>query len=76
MLGWLSILNSDPGWLGPKLMRGFQRDRNPERRRDLIGESRYRGSMPANVLDSLRDAISVGKIQWHLSEVCGPRSAP
>jgi cation diffusion facilitator CzcD-associated flavoprotein CzcO len=65
--------DSDPGWLGPKLMRGFQRDRDPERRRALIGDARHRGSMPEDVMDALRGAISAGKIQWHLSEVCGLR---
>ena len=63
--------DSDPGWLGPKLMRGFQRESDPERRRALISDARHRGSMPADVIDALRGAISAGKIQWHLSEVCG-----
>ena len=62
--------DSDPGWLGPKLMRGFKLKRDPEMRRAIISDARHRGSMPANVMDALHGAISAGKIQWHLSEVC------
>jgi hypothetical protein len=49
--------DSDPGWLGPKLMRGFERERSLERRRALIVGARHRGSMPREIFGALNRAI-------------------
>ncbi len=63
--------DSDPGWVGPKLMQGFAAERDPERRRAMIREARHRGSMPPDVRRALRAAIDDGRIHWHLAEVDG-----
>ena len=39
--------DSAPGWLGPKYMVGFNREKDPARRRAIITEARHRGSVPA-----------------------------
>lgn len=57
--------DSDPGWLGPKYMKGFSRERDLERRRNLITEARHRGSVPPDVERGLRRALAGEGLQWH-----------
>ena len=61
--------DSDKGWLGPKYMNSFNRERDVDRRRALINEARHRGSVPPEVHRPLRRAIESGKLQWHESGV-------
>jgi len=61
--------DSDPGWLGPKNMIKFSRERDFNRRRSIISEARYRGSVPPYVKHSLRRAIAQKKLHWHEDEV-------
>ncbi|MEM6704397.1 MAG: FAD/NAD(P)-binding protein [Acidobacteriota bacterium] len=61
--------DSDPGWLGPKFMTDFSRERNYDRRRALITEARHKGSVPPDVYRALRRAIDDGQLLWHKSEV-------
>lgn len=67
--------DSDPGWLGPKYMRGFAEVRDYGRRREIITEARHRGSVPPAILDVLRDAVGPGRIQWHETAVAGVESS-
>ena len=55
--------DSASGWLGPKLMSGFSRQRSMETRRELIQMARYRGSMPRDVLNDLRRAQRRGRVR-------------
>ena len=57
--------DSDPGWLGPKLMPVFRRESCPRGRRRLIHEARYRGSVTPEVRRALRSASSSGRLQVH-----------
>ena len=57
--------DSDPGWLGPKYMRGFDREQDLGRRRDVITKARNRGSVPSDIRQSLRRAIDAKRIWWH-----------
>ena len=61
--------DSDPGWLGPKFMAGFRRERDVRRRRALIAEARHKGSVPPDIRHALRHAISDGVLSWHEGEV-------
>lgn len=61
--------DSDPGWLGPKFMTGFEIERNLERRRTMILKARHRGSMPPDVQRALEAALSSGNIVWQGTEV-------
>jgi len=67
--------DSDPGWLGPKFMCGFERERSPERRRALIAQARHRGSLPPDVYAAVVRAIGAGRVHWHQAEVRGLRHA-
>lgn len=61
--------DSDPGWLGPRFMEGFRRERDADRRRALITNARHRGSVPPDVHRKLRRAIARQQIDWHEGEV-------
>lgn len=63
--------DSDPGWLGPKYMRGFSAQSCLAQRRSMITQARHRGSAPRDVLRCLKQAISRGEIRWHQDEVEG-----
>ncbi len=51
------IFDSDPGWIGPKNMRGFLATSSHDDRRRQIQEARHRGSIPPRVLRELKLAI-------------------
>ncbi len=63
--------DSDPGWLGPKYMDGFRRERDVDRRRALITEARHRGSVPPDVMRALRRAMAREELRWHEGEIVG-----
>ncbi len=50
--------DTEPGWLGPKLMRGFQAEPSPNRRRAIISDARHVGSITSDALHALRAAAS------------------
>ncbi len=63
--------DSDHGWLEPKLMTSFSRERDLDRRRAMIAEARHRGSVPPDIRRALRRAIDQKRLSWHQSEVKG-----
>jgi len=63
--------DSDPGWLGPRLMTGFNSEENIDRRRAMIASARHKGSVPPDVRRSIRDAIYRGRARWLKGEVDG-----
>lgn len=63
--------DSEPGWLGPKFMDGFSRERNFDKRRALIANARHKGSVPPDVQRALNEAIKGEQILWHDGEVDG-----
>ncbi|MEM7050122.1 MAG: FAD/NAD(P)-binding protein [Acidobacteriota bacterium] len=63
--------DSDPGWLGPKLMPTFERERDPDGRRRIIQQARHRGSVTPEVRHALRVALASGRLTLHHSEVSG-----
>ena len=63
--------DSDPGWLGPKKMKFFARERDLKRRRALITKARHRGSVPPDVLWDVRRAIDTDQLQWHEAAIEG-----
>ncbi len=50
--------DSDPGWLGPRFMVGFAREKDLDRRREIITKARHRGSVPPEVARALASASS------------------
>ena len=69
-------LDADPGWLGPKNMDGFLRERCPAVRRQAVDGARHRGSMPPDVLRSLRKAERRGEVVSATAEVEGAEIGP
>lgn len=61
--------DSEPGWLGPKFMKGFGRVTDYDRRRAIIAEARHTGSVPPDVFRALRRAIACDQLDWHEAEV-------
>ena len=61
--------DSDPGWLGPKNMKSFSREKNPNKRRMIITKARHRGSVPPDVKRALHRGFQQGDVQWHENEV-------
>jgi thioredoxin reductase len=47
--------DSDPGWLGPKHMSGFEKLTRYEERREVIDHARHKGSMPSELANKLRN---------------------
>ena len=68
--------DSDPGWLGPKLMTRFNAEQDLSRRRGMIRRARHRGSMPRDVLRVLRRAIANDEIAWHETAVTDAVAEP
>ncbi|CAM2010404.1 FAD/NAD(P)-binding protein [Acanthopleuribacter pedis] len=56
--------DADPGWLGPKYMNRFSRERDVVVRRRLIRGARYRGSMPSDVYRRMERARRAGDLVW------------
>lgn len=61
--------DSDPGWVGPRYMEAFERERDLQRRRALIQRARHRGSLPPDVHQALRAALRSGLVRWQSGEV-------
>jgi len=61
--------DSDPGWLGPKFMRRFERERSMDRRRKLIEDARHKGSVPPDLHLDLQLAIREGRLVHLIDEV-------
>ncbi len=56
--------DSDPGWLGPKFLRAFVAEHDLDRRRCLINGARHRGSIPPQLIRTLRRTIRSGALRW------------
>ncbi len=61
--------DSDPGWLGPRYMAGFNRERDLDRRRAWITRARRRGSVPPGIRRVMLSAIEDDQVCWHEDEV-------
>ncbi|KON88826.1 hypothetical protein AF332_19805 [Sporosarcina globispora] len=46
--------DSDPGWLGPKYQKNYQRIKDYSERREVIKKARNRGSLPSELFHKLR----------------------
>ncbi|MCM3392818.1 FAD/NAD(P)-binding protein [Cytobacillus oceanisediminis] len=46
--------DSDPGWLGPKYQKSYQRITDYSKRREVIKKARNRGSLPSELFHKLR----------------------
>ncbi len=60
--------DSDPGWVGPKNMRGFATVTDLSKRRRLIRTARHAGSVPPKLYRSVKRAINDGTLQHVITE--------
>ena len=61
--------DSDPGWLGPKNMTVFSRQKDLKKRRAMISEARHSGSVPPDVRRAIRRAVDKKAMGWHQTDV-------
>ncbi|MEM8925680.1 MAG: FAD-dependent oxidoreductase [Actinomycetota bacterium] len=65
--------DTDPGWLGPKHLRAFWRDDDPESRLHTARAARGGGSVPPWMMERIAEARTAGHL--HLHEGCEVRAA-
>lgn len=68
--------DSEPGWLGPRFMGGFEREKDVDRRRTIITKARHKGSVPPDVREAVQEAIALGRISWHEAGVKSLQVSP
>ncbi len=61
--------DSDPGWLGPKFMTGFNKVNCFEKRRKMIKEARNSGSLPSELKTSIEKQKNRGNLNVIIDEV-------
>ena len=68
--------DSDPGWLGPRHLAGFHRERDWRRRRRAIRGARASGSMPGDVAGELREAVEESAVSLCEADVVSASRMP
>lgn len=61
--------DSDPCWMNATCLRDFHHITDMNRRRQIIKSVRYRGSMPADVVQALVSRVEAGKIRLLTGEI-------
>jgi len=59
------LFDADPGWLGPKYLKGFQAESHGEKRWQLIQSARNGGSLTPAILTKLRRLARSGKLTFY-----------
>jgi len=59
------LFDADPGWLGPKYLRGFWAETDWQNRWQMIQQARNGGSLTPAMMTQLRRAYHSGKISLH-----------
>lgn len=58
------LFDADPGWLGPKYLKGFEANRNWAEKFDLVKNARNGGSLTPAIMNQLRQAENLGKLDF------------
>ncbi|UOQ84666.1 FAD/NAD(P)-binding protein [Gracilibacillus salinarum] len=66
--------DSDPGWLGPKNLRNYQKMNCYSERRKVIQEARHRGSITSELHVKLRKQVRNGKLTIITEEIHGAKT--
>lgn len=67
----VSQLDADPGWLGPRHLRGYWSETCLVRRRAAISAARQRGSVPPDALRAVQRAVRAGTLARATGDVVG-----
>lgn len=60
--------DSEPGWLGPKFLRTFERERAPVQRRATIDAARQPGTLPERLQHAVALALRHGRLVHELGD--------
>jgi hypothetical protein len=63
--------DSDPCWVGPICLHDYHQLEDFNRRRDLIRQARYPGSLPPDVADGLQREVDAGHLHVVQDEITG-----
>ncbi|KHF40767.1 FAD/NAD(P)-binding protein [Halalkalibacter okhensis] len=61
--------DSDPGWLGPKKMKSFEKVTSLQKRRKIIANARFRGSIPQELKMKILREEREGRLELIIDEV-------
>jgi cation diffusion facilitator CzcD-associated flavoprotein CzcO len=70
---YAKLFDADPGWLGPKNLKGFEAAKNWEERWQMVKNARNGGSLTPAIMSQLRQAEKVAKLCF--SENCEVQQA-
>lgn len=59
------LFDADPGWLGPKYLKGFWADPSWEARSQIVQQARNGGSLTPAIMTQLRRAHHAGKVTFY-----------
>nr|WP_051044112.1 FAD/NAD(P)-binding protein [Baaleninema simplex] len=58
------LFDADPGWLGPKYLKGFHAERDWDKRAAMVRSARNGGSLTPAILLKLRQLARQGKVEF------------
>ncbi|MDQ0352089.1 thioredoxin reductase [Alkalibacillus filiformis] len=58
----IHLFDSDPGWLGPKYLNSFNKEKELTKRREIITNARHKGSIPRDLYFTLLSLERKGQI--------------
>jgi cation diffusion facilitator CzcD-associated flavoprotein CzcO len=70
---YAKLFDADPGWLGPKYLKGFEANKDWTERAEIVKNARNGGSLTPAIMNQLRSAEKTGKLSF--SENCEVRQA-
>jgi cation diffusion facilitator CzcD-associated flavoprotein CzcO len=70
---YAKLFDADPGWLGPKYLKGFESNKNWAERSEIVKNARNGGSLTPAIMNQLRQAEKAGKLCF--SENCEVQQA-
>ncbi len=70
---YAKLFDADPGWLGPKYLKGFEANRDWVERSEIVKHARNGGSLTPAIMSQLRQAEQAGKLFF--SENCEVQQA-
>ena len=70
---YAKLFDADPGWLGPKYLKGFETNKNWAERSEIVKNARNGGSLTPAIMSQLRQAEKAGKLFF--SENCEVQQA-
>jgi len=61
----VKVFDAEPGWLGPKYLKGFEAETDWEKRRQMLISARDGGSLTPEMLTRLEQANRIGQLDFY-----------